>query len=567
LVETARSKSARARPPGAPQGQDQNVPETQERLIAFLESPESYPYGPTEVRSLQTHISWVFIASPFVFKVKKPVNLGFLDFSTLEKRRHFCQREIELNRRLCPEIYLDAVPIYETDSAFSFKPPGDIVEYAVKMKELPHGSFLSELLEKNLVGEKEIDRVISTLHRFYQAETPTPEIEQWGAPEKLKISTDENFAQVEPFIRKTISSDAFKAIRHFTNQVYIVNENLFRERIQQHRVLDCHGDLHLDHVHLTPGATTIFDCIEFNDRFRFIDIANDLAFLAMDFDFKGRSDLANLFLRNAARELGDPGMLKVANFYKCYRAFVRGKVETIQATEKETTNPQEHERQAVRYFRLALRYAIAGSEPLILVVMGRVGTGKSTIAKRLASELDWPVFSSDEIRKTLAGVPLTRRTPPELRDKIYSAQMTRRTYTKLLEDGFAAIGCSRGRRPRLFQPHKGVILDATFSTRALRKVLRDECKKANVPFRFIELEVDPSEIKKRLKVRDEKTAEASDARLEDFDKLNAGYEPPSELAPDLIRVSTTTSVSDSVKAIFQCLADQQLVGTDRRSVR
>jgi aminoglycoside phosphotransferase family enzyme/predicted kinase len=532
---------------------------SQERLIAFLESPGSYSHRPGEVRSIQTHISWVFIASPFVFKVKKPVNLGFLDFSTLEKRRYFCQRELDLNRRLSPEIYLDVVPIYKTTSGFSFKARGEIAEYCVKMKELPHGWFLNELLEKDLVGEKEIDRVISCLHRFYESETPTSEIEPWGAPEKLKISTDENFAQVEPFVGKTITQVVFEAIRHFTHRFYIVNESLFHERIQQHRILDCHGDLHLDHVHLTPEATTIFDCIEFNDRFRFIDIANDLAFLAMDFDFEGRSDLGNLLLRNAARELGDAGMLRIANFYKCYRAFVRGKVESIQATEKETTNRQEHEEQAARYFRLALRYAIAGSEPLVLVVMGRVGTGKSTIAKRLAGELDCPVFSSDEIRKTLAGVPLTQRSPPESRAKIYSPQMTRRTYRKLAKDGLAAIGCSRGRRPRPLQSHNGVILDATFSTRALRKLLRDECRKANMPFQFVELEVDPNEIKKRLKARDEKTAETSDARLEDFQKLSAAYEAPSELAPGLIRVATTTSVSDAVKTILLCLPERQSI--------
>jgi uncharacterized protein len=522
-----------------------------QELIAFLESPESYPHRPTEVRAIQTHISWVFIASPFVVKVKKPVNLGFLDFSTLEKRHYFCRREIELNRRLCPEIYLDAVAIYKSTSGFSFNGEGEIVEYAVKMKELPDGWFLGELVEKNLVGEKEINRVISTLHRFYQSETPTPEIEQWGTPEKLKISTDENFAQVEPFIGKTISRSAFDAIRHFTNRFYVGNGNLFRERIQQRRILDCHGDLRLDHVHLTPEATTIFDCIEFNDRFRFIDIANDLAFLAMDFDFKGRSDLGNLLLRNAARKLDDAGMLKVANFYKCYRAFVRGKVETIQATEKEATNPQEHERQAARYFRLALHYAIVGSEPLILVVMGGVGTGKSTIAKRLASEFEWPVFSSDEIRKRVAGVPLTQRTPPELRAKVYSAQMTRQTYRKLLVDALATL-----------KENRGAILDATFSTCALRNVLRDECNKANVPFQFVELEADASEIKKRLRTRDEKSSETSDARLEDFQKLSAAYEPPSELAPGLIRVLSTTSVSDAVKAILLCLAEKQSITTN-----
>jgi len=299
------------------------VSDTQERLTAFLESPESYPHKPAKVRAVQTHISWVFIASPFVFKVKKPVNLGFLDFNTLEKRHYFCQREIALNRRLAPEVYLEVVPIYKTISGFSFNPEGEIIQYAVKMKELPLGCFLEELLDKNLVGEKEINRVISVLHRFYEAETPTPEIEQWGTPEKLKISTDENFTQVEPFIGETISPAAFEAIRHYTNQFYAVNEKLFRERIQQRRILDCHGDLRLDHVHLTPEATSIFDCIEFNDRFRLIDIANDLAFLAMDFDFEDRSDLGNIFLRNAARHLDDGGMLRIANFYKCYRTFVR----------------------------------------------------------------------------------------------------------------------------------------------------------------------------------------------------------------------------------------------------
>jgi uncharacterized protein len=178
LAETARSKSGRARPLGAPRTRDQPAPRTQDQLVAFLELPASYPHHSAKVRALQTHISWVFIASPFVFKVKKPVNLGFLDFTTLEKRHHFCQREIELNRRLCPEIYLDAVPIYEAASGFSFKPPGKIVEYAVRMRELPHGCFLIELLENNLVGEKEINRVISTLRRFYQAETSTAEIEK-----------------------------------------------------------------------------------------------------------------------------------------------------------------------------------------------------------------------------------------------------------------------------------------------------------------------------------------------------------------------------------------------------
>ncbi len=163
------------------------------------------------------------------------------------------------------------------------------------MRELPHGWFLRELLAKELIGETEINQVIACLQRFYEAETPTPEIEQWGEAEKLRISTDENFAQTEQFSGKTISVVALETIRHFTNNFYAANDRLFQERIQQHRILDCHGDLHLDHVHITPEATTIFDCIEFNDRFRFIDVANDVAFLAMDFNFEGGTNWATCF--------------------------------------------------------------------------------------------------------------------------------------------------------------------------------------------------------------------------------------------------------------------------------
>jgi aminoglycoside phosphotransferase family enzyme/predicted kinase len=477
--------------------------------------------------------------------VKKPVNFGFLDFSTLEKRHHFCQRELELNRRLCPEVYLGVVPIYESASGFSFNAEGEIAEYSVKMRELPSGWFLSELLAKNLVGEKEINRVISCLHRFYESEKPDPKIEEWGRQEKLRISTDENFAQVEPFTGKTISPAAFEAIRHFTNSFYTANEDLFRERIRQHRIRDCHGDLHLDHIHITPEETTIFDCIEFNDRFRFIDIANDLAFLAMDFDFEGRSDLANLLLQTAAREFRDPEMLNVSDFYKCYRAFVRGKVESIQAIEPETGNPDQHLKQAARYFRLALRYAVSNSEPLVLVVMGRVGTGKTTVARQLGSELDWPVFSSDQIRKMLAGIPLTERTPPELRDKMYSERMSDQTYKKLLEQGLAAL-----------EAHGGVVLDATFSSRANRKFLRTTC--SNVRLQVVEFDTDRGKIENRLKARDGSASEISDARLEDLEKLNAAYEPPLELEPDLIKISADNSVSDTVKAVLQQLAEKQL---------
>jgi predicted kinase len=406
---------------------------------------------------------------------------------------------------------------------------------------------LRELLAKGLIGETEINRVIACLQRFYQSETPSPEIEQWGKAENLKISTDENFAQVEPCVGKTISQVAFDAIQHFSNNFYATKNGLFRERVRQRRIRDCHGDLHLDHVHLTPQAITIFDCIEFNDRFRFIDIASDLAFLAMDFDFEREHKLGDLFLRNAAREFSDPGILNLADFYKCYRAFVRGKVESIQAIAEDPVPRVNHAKRATRYFHLALRYAVVGSEPLVLVVMGRIATGKSTVAKQLARELDWPVFSSDEIRKTLAGLPLNVRTPPKLRDKLYSERMTDQTYAKLLQNGLAALAIDNG-----------VVLDATFSSRRLRERLRKECARAAIRLRMIELQAHREEIKRRLKARERNVGEFSDARLEDFEKLTANYEAPSEVA-ELIGVSTAGSTLDTVKVVLLSLAEKQSV--------
>ncbi len=511
------------------------------QLLEFLQRPESYPHQPAEVRVVETHASSVFIASPFVYKVKKPVNLGFLDFSTLEKRRHFCEREVQLNRRLSSDVYLGAIPIYENERGFSFAgTDGKIAEYAVKMRELPRGFFLNELLAKGEVGEAEINRIIARLHRFYESGNPTPAIEEWGRPAKLRISTDENFEQVKPFLGRTISPVACEAIRAYTNHFYAARESLFEERIQERRIRDCHGDLRLDHVHLTPEAVTIFDCIEFNDRLRFIDLANDLAFLAMDFDFERAHQLGTLFLRNAARELRDLGMLRLTDFYKCYRAFVRGKVESLQA------NGEEHAQRAARYFQLALRYATVGSEPLALVIMGGIATGKSSVAEQLGRELGWPVFSSDRIRKTQAGLPLTKRTPAQLRPEVYSDQASEQTYRTLLQEGLAALAT-----------HSGVLLDATFSSRATREKLRQTCRQAGVRLQVVELEADRAAIASRLKLRARQPAEVSDARLEDFEKLNAAFEPPVEFGSDLIKVPTSGAVAETVKVVLLSLIERQ----------
>jgi aminoglycoside phosphotransferase family enzyme/predicted kinase len=499
---------------------------------------------------VQTHASFVFIAPPFVFKVKKPVNFGFLNFSSLEKRRHFCEREVTLNRRLSPAVYLGVVPIREQDGRFSFGGTGKIVEYAVQMRRLSERHFLDRRVERDEVAPGDLHRLVQILKRFYEAQHPTEEIEAWGRIDRLRISTDENFRQTREFIGQTLSRPAFETIRFYTDQFYRHHARLFASRIKEKCIRDCHGDLHLEHIHVTPHALHIYDCIEFNDRFRYVDVANDAAFLAMDLDYEGRPDLARYFTTQMASALNDEGMPRLMDFYKCYRAYVRGKVESMHsiahaAPEKERQASAERAR---RYFRLALEYAVAGSQPMVLAVMGCIGSGKSTLAQALGTELGWEVCSSDHLRKKMAGFPLYKRGSAAARRRLYSSAMTGKTYDGLLATAEAQV-----------QKGHGVILDATFSRREHRELLVEHFGKRGIAWRFIEAQASNAAVKQRLRVREAKSDQVSDARLEDFVMLTRLYESPVELSRHrLVKVRTSGPLAQTVTKALQSLVGLQV---------
>lgn len=520
-----------------------------ELLQAFLLNPRSYPDHPADVQLMQTHASWVVLTRRFAFKIKKPVDFGFLDFSTLDKRLHFCEREVMLNRRLCPGVHLGVVPISVKGGRLVFGSGDQVVEYAVQMKRLSHRHFMNELILRGRVGTREVNAIVATLKRFYASQTPGPEIARWGRVTRLRISTDENFRQTQAFVGVTITQAAFEAIRSYTDGFYRAHRALFAERIREQRIRDCHGDLHLEHIHIRAGRPSIYDCIEFNDRFRWIDVASDAAFLAMDLDFHGRPDLARCFVTRLAAALADPGMLRLMDFYKCYRAYVRGKVESFHQI---AAGLPEEERRVSRkraedYFRLALKYAVCGSQPVVLIVMGRVGSGKSTLAHALGRELGWDVFSSDRIRKELAGVPPYQRGNDAERLRLYSKAMTSKTYGSLIS---AAVDGVRA--------HRGVILDATFGRQSHRDRIRRVLGRTGVACCFIETEAATKTLKMRLKRRDAAAFEISDARLEDFQMLNRSYEPPAELdAAHYFVVSTEMSPAEAVARTLKIMARRQ----------
>lgn len=548
-----RPPPARRRPPR---------PGAEQELLPFLLNPNSYPHHPPWVRLIQTHASLVFLAPPFVYKVKKPVNFGFLNFATLERRRHFCAREVALNRRLCPGIYLGVVPIARRHGRLGFGTDGRIVEYAVHMRRLSERHFLDRLVARGEVVPGDLDRLVAVLRRFYDAQEPTPDIEAWGRIDRLRISTDENFRQVRPFLGvpsaparpgrppATLSRPAQEAIRLYTGRFYARRRGLFASRLRERRIRDCHGDLHLEHIHVTPRALHVYDCIEFNDRLRYVDVASDAAFLAMDLDHEGRPDLARQFAAHMAAALHDDGMPALMDFYKCYRAFVRGKVESLHSV---TAGAPDDERaasadRARRYFRLALGYAVAGSQPTALVVMGRIASGKSTLARALAGELGCEVLSSDYLRKKMAGFPLYERTSAAARRRLYAAAMTRRTYEGLLAAAAA----------RLRAGHH-VVLDATFARRAQRRQLARRLAALGFPWRLIEAHAGDAAVRRRLRAREKSAEEISDARLEDLAALTRLYEPPHEVARDRrVRVSTAGTPARTVTRALQGLARLQV---------
>jgi aminoglycoside phosphotransferase family enzyme/predicted kinase len=519
-------------------------------LLAFLRAPASYPHRPASLKEVHTHASLVFLVPPFVYKIKKPVDFGFLDFSTLEKRRHFCQREVELNSRLAPGVYQDVVPVTRESGGFAFGGGGLAVEYSVKMRHLDPAGFLDARIRNNSAGKPELERVARTLAQFYQKQPSPPNVAEWGNVEKLRISTDENFTQTRRFIGKTISRQAFDAIRAFTESCYERRRPLFDKRVADGWIRDCHGDLHLDHVHMTDGVPVIYDCIEFNDRFRHLDVASDTAFLAMDLDFHGRPDLSRFLVRRLAVMLEDRDMEALMDFYQCYRACVRGKVESFHSV-AEIADDEERAaaaEKARRYFQLALQYAVGGTRPAAIVCMGRVASGKSTLAAALSHELGWRLISSDVLRKTLAGVPLHVRGDDASRAKLYAAGMTERVYHTMIHEA-----------GDILHGGHGVILDATFSKRAFRDRLRESLGETNAI--WIAAETDEVSARQRLRGREAEEDVVSDARIGDQRMLDAAFEAPEELPPGaMIHLSTASDPDKAVHRLLTALATRAEIG-------
>ena len=329
----------------------------QKQVVEALMKPEAYDEDPGNIELVQTHISFVFLTQNFVYKVKKAVNLGFLDFTTLEKRRFFCEKELELNKRLCGDMYLEVVPINRS-KVIKIKGEGETVEYAVKMKRIPQEKMLSSLLEENKVDEKLVGRIAKIIADFHSKAETNKRISEFGSLAIIETNWKENFEQTEEFVGKSISLKDFKQIQERVEDFLKRNTSLFEKRIADGRVRDCHGDIHSGNI-FVADRVYIFDAIEFNERFRYSDVASDVAFLAMDLDFKERTDLSSFFIENYVKYSGDRELTELLPFYKCYRAYVRGKVVSFKLKDPNVSVKEKKAamKEAKAYFKLASAYA------------------------------------------------------------------------------------------------------------------------------------------------------------------------------------------------------------------
>ncbi len=303
------------------------MPQLPELVQALLE-PRAYPEVPKHIELVQTQMSFVFLTDDYVYKVKKPVNLGYLDYTTLAKRHFFCQREVELNRRLSPDVYIGVVPINRERGSISVGGQGELIEYAVKMCRLPREAMMDVLLVKNQVLPEMVASLAQKLVEFHNKAETNITISAFGELGAITQNTEENFTQTEKYVSHTISRKKYQRIKAYTDNFIEKNASLFRKRIQDARIRDCHGDLHAAHICFSNGIY-IYDCIEFNDRFRYCDIVSEVAFLAMDLDHYGRADLSHGFINAYVDKSQDRELVELLNFYKCYRAYVRGKVESF----------------------------------------------------------------------------------------------------------------------------------------------------------------------------------------------------------------------------------------------
>src|ERR1039457_6036364 len=489
-------------------------------MLKSLLKPEAYPDPTTSVELVQTHVSWIFLTDDHAYKIKKPVDFGFLNFSTIDRRRFYCNEEIKFNSRLCPDIYEGVVELRETTVGAAFLGDGPVIDYAVKMKRLPAESMLDRLVENNIVQVAEMREVARVIAEFHRTASTSHAVAEYGHLDRILFNWQENFEQTIRYENTTLPAPERELIRAWVSSFAANNSETFNQRVAAGFIRECDGDIHLENICLTNGSVFIFDCIEFNERFRCCDTAADVAFLLMDLDFHGRHDLSDDVKDEYVSRTGDQGLLELVDFYKIYRAFVRGKVESFRMIDS-GINPDDQSlagKQATRYFRLVRGYIERRRlKPALFITCGLMGSGKSTLAAQLAFELGIPSFNSDTTRKQIRGVPPGTLSRDAFGEGLYNRQSTEATYAELLRQADNQL-----------QSGSAVVIDASFIHKNQRTPYALLAKRCAVPLIILHVACSEAENKRRLQERESAGKSVSDGRLELLALQAAEFETPDE---------------------------------------
>jgi uncharacterized protein len=500
-------------------------------LIAAMSRPDFYPHSPASVELRQTHISWVLLAGERVYKVKKRVRFPFLDYSTLARRRFYCQEEVRLNRRLAEGIYLGVVAIVRHDDGFALGGPdatGAVEDYAVEMRRFAEENLLERRVLEGRASQQDVERVADRLVAFHR-DCSAKAGHRFGSPAAVARVIQDNVRELRAFVGQTIPQADLGRVDEALSRLLDRHRDLIAERARFGRVREGHGDLRAEHVLVGPEIS-IVDCVEFSERLRICDVASEVAFLAMDLRFLRRPDLAEAFVARYGGRAEDPELCALLPLYEAHRALVRAKVESLRAQEGEVADEDRARarERARRYVRCALRDVHPLHHPALLVVCGLSGSGKSTVARMLEDLTGFALQSSDVVRKELAGAPAREHAGHAYGEGLYAPGTTAHTYTELLK-----------RAERALEAGTGAILDATFKDPAHRHLALELAERHEAAILFVECRAQEAELRRRFAERRRRTDEVSDATWEVYLHQRGEFVPLREISAER-RISLDT---------------------------
>ena len=507
-------------------------------LIKALQNPDIYPHPVQDpIQVIQTHASVVFLTGEYAYKIKKPVDFGFLDYSTLQKRKHFLTEELRMNQAIAAELYLEVLPIYCLNDDLNLSGKGEIIDYMLKMRQFPQDCLFLQLFKAGKLTESHLEDLGKVVADFHQNTKTNDYIRRFGDIEVIKKSIDENYQRTQRYIGIVQTQKQYDETKQFTDDYFTSRKEIFEQRKKQDKIRECHGDLHLKNICLWNNKIQLFDRIEFNEEFRFVDVMFDVAFTVMDLEARNRPDFSNIFLNTYLENTGDWEGLQVLPIYLSRQAYVRAKVNSMLLDDPDVSaaEKQEARQTATNYYQLAWQYTQQHQGQIILM-SGLSGSGKTTVAKYLGKHIQGILIRSDAVRKHLAGIPLTESGG----DDLYGQTMTHQTYHQLINLG-----------QLLARQGFAVILDATFDRHLWRQEVMDMVEKNNLPLTILHCEAPLEILRDRLAQR---SGDISDATPRLLQQQQTNREPFNDHEQIYVKsLDTTIDWQKQLREVFHFL--------------